>query len=404
MSRQPSAVSRQPNEDRELIAVCNRVAVPVEAPDRVLIVPWGQISNTGVGGDYLVDEAAAKSILAEFSSREGTPLVIDYEHGSEGGDYTPPNGIAPAAGWISSLESEPGVGIWGRVEWTRPGAEYVRTKQYRYLSPSGWREKSSGRLLAIKSVGLVNQPGIVGMRPIVNKTSAVQPSAEGDGLTGKGSAMNEILKALGLKDGATEAECVSAISKMQTDLKAATSRPAVAAAISRSLALPETATEEQVVEAISKAKTSEPNPSKFVPMDEHSKVTSRVAALEAELSAGKSATFIERGIKAGKITSAMKGMWERAFKSDPAQAEKDLEAAPVIAPADGRVISSSAGAASGGNDRQAVISREAAEWEAHRNDREMFASKAAFINDGLRVAGLKIMTKEEMEKAGAEAQ
>ena len=74
-------------------------------------------------------------------------------------------------GWIRELKAVPGEGIYGRVEWTEPGANYVRSKQYRFLSPAGWIRKSDLRLVSIKSVALVNQPGIVGMRPIVNSAA-----------------------------------------------------------------------------------------------------------------------------------------------------------------------------------------------------------------------------------------
>ncbi|MFO0972391.1 MAG: phage protease [Phycisphaerae bacterium] len=154
-----------------------RVVVPVEAPDRVLILPWGRVESTS--GDFFVDQRAADEIVAAFLAG-GLDLVIDYEHASIGPDFPQfrsPDGTAPAAGWIRAIEIEPGVGLFGRVDWTQRGADSVRSRQYRYMSPVIAMSKSDGRVVAIRSVALTNTPAIRGFPAIVNRAGTIDTVA-----------------------------------------------------------------------------------------------------------------------------------------------------------------------------------------------------------------------------------
>ena len=107
-------------------------------------------------------------MLREFQ-RHGTDLVIDYEHQSLGGRYAAPNGLAPAAGWITAIEVRPGEGIWGRVRWTPAAARRVLRREYRFLSPVVIIRKEDRKVMALDSVALTNRPAIAGMRPVVNR-------------------------------------------------------------------------------------------------------------------------------------------------------------------------------------------------------------------------------------------
>ena len=408
-------MSRQePVNDRVL--GFNRTALPVDPPDRILLVPWGEVHSNGTGGNHIVDAQSAAMILEAFKRREGVPLVIDYEHASEGGEYQTPTGIAPAMGWIDRLEAVPGEGIYGHVEkWTEPGANFIRTSQYRFVSWAGWTSKKDRRVAEITSVALVNAPGIVGMPPIVNKEQAVshQPSAEGDGANRKDSTMNEIVKALGLKDGATEAECVTAVNKLRTELTAAQGRPAVAATVCKALGLAETAGEADVVAAINKAKTP---PSDAVPRAEFDAVATSLKTTATELAALRERTTdreaderIASAQREGKLSAKMlepdaagKNHW-RTLARDGAAWTACMERMPVAFPADGRVVAANSGATAGtaGDGRGAIIARAAAEFTANGEKLSRLTSQAAFVNGELIQAGHKAMTKEETEKIRA---
>lgn len=136
-------------------------------PQRVLIAPWGEVQS--LSGNFVVDEESADLVAAAFSAHE-TDLPIDYEHQTLGGTYSSPNGQAPAAGWIKSIEAEPGVGLIARIEWTDPAKEQLISKQYRYLSPVAIVRKHDRKLIAVHSAALTNKPAIVAMPPIVNRS------------------------------------------------------------------------------------------------------------------------------------------------------------------------------------------------------------------------------------------
>jgi phage I-like protein len=143
-------------------------------PGRILLVPWGWVRSTN--GDFLVDEAGAAAVLHEFQ-RHATDLVIDYEHQSLGGRYASPSGLAPAAGWVTSLEIDPGVGIWGQVRWTPAAARRVLRREYRFLSPVVIVHRENRKVMALDSAALTNRPAIAGMRSVLQQAKEAQGMA-----------------------------------------------------------------------------------------------------------------------------------------------------------------------------------------------------------------------------------
>lgn len=163
--------NQAPRHDQERVEIVSAELDVGTVPDRIQIVPWGQVSSSN--GDFVVDEEAVELALAAFAAKQ-TDLPIDYEHQTLGGQFASATGQAPAAGWIKSMEAEPGVGLFAQVEWTSPAAEQLAAKQYRYLSPVAIIRKSDRRLAELHSAALTNKPAIVGMKPIVN---GEQPTA-----------------------------------------------------------------------------------------------------------------------------------------------------------------------------------------------------------------------------------
>jgi len=171
-------------------------------PNRVLIVPWGEVRSAS--GTFLADEQAMRAAIAEFEAH-GTDLPIYYEHQTLGGTYSSPSGQAPAAGWIRSLavvrpgeaaSDEPG--LWAEVSWTSEACEKLADRQYRYLSPVALVRRSDRRLVGVHSVALTNKPAIVGMRPVVNREETTA-SAELQVLAGH-QASNESVTITALRE------------------------------------------------------------------------------------------------------------------------------------------------------------------------------------------------------------
>ena len=156
------------SEQREVLPLRSTALTGRELPTRVLLTPWGEVESSN--GSFVVDEESARLALEAFS-QHGTDLPIDYEHQTLGGEYASPNGQAPAAGWGKQLVAEPGVGLLVQIEWTEPARRQLAARQYRYLSPVAVIRKSDRKLVALHSAALTNKPAIVGMQPIVNRTT-----------------------------------------------------------------------------------------------------------------------------------------------------------------------------------------------------------------------------------------
>ena len=152
--------------DRETRSLHSASLTGESLPRRVLMAPWGAVESTN--GSFIVDEESVRLAIEAFEEH-GTDLPIDYEHQTLGGTYSSPNGRAPAAGWIKGLESEPGVGLLARIEWTQQAERMIASKEYRYLSPVAVIRKQDRKLVAIHSAALTNKPAIRGMQPIVNR-------------------------------------------------------------------------------------------------------------------------------------------------------------------------------------------------------------------------------------------
>jgi phage I-like protein len=384
-------------EERQDLVTVNRVVLPVEAPARIKIIPWGLVHSSS--GDFVLDRQAADAVLAAFAAG-GMSLPIDSEHTTVGGEFAAPSGDAPARGWINSLEAVDGDGLYASVEWTEKGAEFVRNKEYRFLSPVTYIRKKDKRVVGLHSVALTNKPAIVDMPPIVNREPSHRDTArvgEGDGQD-REIDMDATNKALGLTDGADEAARMKAIEELRA--KAATP-PAASVAVCKALNLPETAKEEEILVAVNKlgdAAKAEPDPKKYVPMDIHKPLVDRVSTLEAAAVANKAANFIAEAKAAGKICKSEVDHWLWAFKADPERAAADMEKREAGKyPADGKLVAN-ADKGAAGDDRQAIIARASAEFDANRAGLAKITCKANFVSGELFDAGKERLTDEEAKK------
>ena len=119
--------------------------------------------------------------------------------------------------------------------------------------------------------------------------------------------LKKLLAALGLAETVTEAEALSAVAGLKSNV----------AALS--------------------AQVGAPDPSKFVPVAtlsalqvEHASLNERFAALHAEVAGGKLEKVIADGKAAGKLTPATEAWARDLGKTDLAALSAFLEAAPVV--------------------------------------------------------------------------
>jgi len=273
-------------------------------PSEVQLIPAGA-HNTDKGS-FLLDATAAKAVL-EAASAHKNDFVIDYEH------QTLKDVEAPAAGWIRRLVNKGEQGIWGEVEWTARAQEYLKKREYRYLSPVFLADKA-GRVARFLNAALTNAPAIDGMTPVVNKS-------QGGGTAAKTkedkSNMDKIMQALGLAPDAAPDAALAAIETLKAPRLAACKSALTA------LGLPETAKESDVTGAIMVMKSGSA---------ETAKLAQTVAELKARNSERDAADLVAMAMKEGKVSPAMRDWALNCAKTDPEGFKVFAAKAPVVVP------------------------------------------------------------------------
>jgi len=119
------------------------------------LLPDGKFFANDGRGPFYVDDT--NEVITTTMQRAGSKQIpVDYDHQI---DHSIKNGQpAPAAGWISKLESRDN-GIWGLVEWTERAKSYLSAKEYRYLSPV-LNHNDKGEVICIRRAALTNKPAL----------------------------------------------------------------------------------------------------------------------------------------------------------------------------------------------------------------------------------------------------
>jgi len=121
-------------------------------------------------GKFTITEDTIKNMIRNFNvSRPQSPteMVVDYDHLSI--ENNEPM-AGRAAGWVKAVSD--GGALFASVEWTNEAAEFIRNKQFRFISPEwhmNYPDKESTKTLGptLISVALTNRPFIEGMQPVV---------------------------------------------------------------------------------------------------------------------------------------------------------------------------------------------------------------------------------------------
>lgn len=121
----------------------------------VHLLPVGHVQGRDGRGPYIIDDPDA--VILRTQERAGnTQLPIDYEHQTI---VTAKNGQpAPAAGWIKGLQARAD-GIWGLAAWTDRASGFLKSREYRYISPV-FSHTKDGVVICILSAALTNTPNL----------------------------------------------------------------------------------------------------------------------------------------------------------------------------------------------------------------------------------------------------
>lgn len=283
----------------------------------VRLIPMGTFGGRDGRGPYHLRDAAhaAQVVAATLTAAGGVDPVFDYDHQTEYAPKPGVGGVAPAAGWMKTVEARED-GIYARVDWTEAAHARLSAKEYRYVSPVFTHDKS-GQVRTLLRAGLTNNPNL--------ELPAVASRADDDPETDKGTPMSltAIAAALGLSEAATEADCLGAITTLQ-DKASGLSTVAQAAGLGADAATGD------VVTAISSFKDGAPDPAKFVPAETVVTIQSQLSALQASIGQDKAVAAVDAAIAAGKIVPALRDHFIAVHAADPAKFAEFESKAPVI--------------------------------------------------------------------------
>ena len=308
---------------RKLVLNVSSSTIAIEGvPDIVNLLPLGEVKSQK--GDFTVDDESFKRIRNTFEQR-GIDIVIDYEH------QTLEDVQAPAGGWIKDLFIRDGA-IAAKVEWTQKAQEYIKNKEYKYLSPVVLVRKSDQKAIVLHSVALTNTPAIDGMFAIVNSINLNEFEDEG----GKEMELLKKLAALfGLSEDATEEQVIQAIkttveeaAKLQDEIKklqASKEKDTEPVANKVICGLLGIESKEAKTEDVAAAIMALKNPANFVPVSEFNKLKDRLDKKDSD-------ELVTTALKTGKISAAQKEWAEEYALKDPDGFKKFVEKAPQAVP------------------------------------------------------------------------
>lgn len=315
------------------VVVCSGGMVSVEGvPEEVKILPLGLVKSQK--GDFMVDDESVQLIIEHFKDRR-LDLVIDYEH------QTLKDIQAPAGGWITEIHKGEDA-IVAKVKWTDKAAEYLKNKEYRYLSPVVMVGKKDRKAREIHSVALTNTPAIDGMFALVNSIDIADYE---DNEEESKMDLKELAKMLGLPETATEEDVKKALNvagkaledkaKEETAEGAQSTEGAKAAeGGSEAVANSNKATDNIILSLLGlkeDAKTEDVAAS-IMALKSGGTDAKELLALKQEMAKRNAQDMVQMALKEGKITAAQKGWAESYALSDKDGFQAFMDKAPVVVP------------------------------------------------------------------------
>lgn len=284
--------------------------VAPDAPARIELIPTGAFRTADRRGEFSLDDAA-EVIATSLQAAPGGHLCIDFGHGI----YGSAERRSSAAGWITGLEPE-GDRIMASVEWTPEGAQALRDRAYRFVSPVF--KTRDRKVVLIEGAGLVNNPALPQLRQLASQQEDIQMDD-----------IKKIAAALGLGDDAGVDTILTTIaaSKETGDRNATVLASVMDAAGVTDL-------NEDGVRQLCARAGEEPDPTRYVPKTALDEVTRQLAALQGEVSAKSVDAAIEAAKKAGKLTPAMEGWGRQLAARDLEAFEAFAASAPVVVGSD----------------------------------------------------------------------
>ncbi len=281
------------------VAAC---AITVTPTGEVQLFPAGEFrAADGRPKDaphWRIDAELATAIIADFESRQNL-TVIDYEHQTM---LTAENGKpAPAAGWFSKLEWRD-TGLYAvAVQWTNRASQMIADGEYRYISPVFTYDRKTGSIHRLINAALTNNPALDGMEAVAasqlsrltdsTPNNPIQETPKMEGL------MEQLRWMLNLPVTATVDEIATELQKAIDQIKGAAAS-AVSAPGFDIAALVMTQAEQI---ATLTASAINPDPSRFVPVEDMKVLHLELAKLRNEKLEREVESVVTKAIAEGRI-------------------------------------------------------------------------------------------------------
>ncbi len=294
-----------------IIAACVfEISAQGDTQSTVQLLPDGEFTARDGrpfdANSWKIDARIAASVIARIDARQGD-LVFDYEHQTLNTEW---NGApAPAAGWFKQLEYRPGEGLFATdVRWTDRARGFIEAKEYRYVSAVFSYLPTSGEVVEIHHAALTNYPALDGMSEVVSRAAARFTSTQP--ITEEENDMNkEMLKLLGLDEGASEQEIQAAI----VALKARADQVG------------------ELEQSVAALKSGTPDPEKYVPIRVVEEMRTEIASLRTAQIESQVDDLVEIALSDGKLLPAQEEWARDLGTKDVAALKSYLDTAQPIA-------------------------------------------------------------------------
>ena len=135
------------------------------AIESVHVAPIGEFYGSDLSGNAVKENMTVEA-LEEIASKanEGDEILCDVDHNASKIEQRD----TQAAGWFSKFVVDPIKGLFAKLKLTKSGAELIKNREYRYVSPVFVLGKDN-KPIELKAISLTNAPAFKGaINPILN--------------------------------------------------------------------------------------------------------------------------------------------------------------------------------------------------------------------------------------------
>lgn len=196
-----------------------------QLPTEICLFRKGTTETTK--GQFVCDATAAKFTIDNVVAHYGQPLTnFDYGHSQIG--FIQSHEAARSAGWAKLAERDGA--LWAtEIEWTPTARRALLDREYRFFSPTVYRDPETKRLTNLVNVALTNLPATKCQKPIVNSLlENTMPEAQTPAPSAAQTPSTAPADLAALQ--ASNAQLLAAVSQLQGQLKLAQDGLAAAAA------------------------------------------------------------------------------------------------------------------------------------------------------------------------------